>query len=610
MSNVIPKFNPNDLLILYINGQYDELCDKFISVLEYFEKNSYLTLRNEVKYFIDVFIKNFLYLFTQPEFYLQDRYIIRFIQFNPLISNLVALTSLKNTDYYLEILENQAYNFAKILTLYSPRNKVSFDYNLFFDAHPKFACLWYSSYLKNYNSVMINQNGKENLKKHLNYNHPQLTEFYDLAQIFFASTFIDPELDSKIKIKINLSIQKNFLINQGQIKHNPQKNKIAFITSCWQKENPVYKRLYPYIASLLPEYELTLIQLKNPHQNSDLSLFKDVIYLQQKEGKLNLEEIENNQFMVALFPEVGITADSVLLSNLKIAPIQICALGHPVSTYGLNIDYFLSGERVETSLQPQKYYAEKLVLLPGFGIINQSKDYLNSNLINNQVKPNQEKFIINCVWDYLTINHENLIVLSDVIKQSEKKILFRFILSDNKSLLKDNNYLVFLTEIETFLEQYLGKDNYQIIPFKSDHEYRDLISQGNISLDSYPFSNFTEIIHSLTFHQPVVTWQGEKWYNRISSEMVKMLGLKELITTNPQEYINLTLKLIGDDLYREKIINHLKNTNFNTTIFDDSSQIYFKIAIDYLIDNHDTIQQENNNKPIIIEKYSWLEISS
>ena len=40
---------------------------------------------------------------------------------------------------------------------------------------------------------------------------------------------------------------------------------------------------------------------------------------------------------------------SIALANMRIAPIQITSPGHSVSTWGADIDYFISGADVEVA---------------------------------------------------------------------------------------------------------------------------------------------------------------------------------------------------------------------------------------------------------------------
>ena len=83
--------------------------------------------------------------------------------------------------------------------------------------------------------------------------------------------------------------------------------------------------------------------------------------------------------------------------------------------------------------------------------------------------------------------------------------------------------------------------------------------------------------------------------------MLREVGLSELIATNEQEYINLVLKLIHDDKYRVKLERQLKKADLEQTIFNSSSKIYFKKAIDFLIENHSQLKAENSKQPILIQ---------
>ncbi|MBD0390762.1 MAG: hypothetical protein ICV54_30785, partial [Nostoc sp. C3-bin3] len=70
-----PQINHTELLKLYLSQEYDQLSEKFIQVLEHFENKTYFNLDSNAQYFINAFLKNFLYLFTQPDYALSDRYV-------------------------------------------------------------------------------------------------------------------------------------------------------------------------------------------------------------------------------------------------------------------------------------------------------------------------------------------------------------------------------------------------------------------------------------------------------------------------------------------------------------------------------------------------------
>src|SRR5947207_4282594 len=69
---------------------------------------------------------------------------------------------------------------------------------------------------------------------------------------------------------------------------------------------------------------------------------------------------------ILVFPDVGMTPNSSLLANLRLAPVQCAAWGHPVTTGSALVDYFLSCSDMEPS-DAATHYREELVLLPGLG---------------------------------------------------------------------------------------------------------------------------------------------------------------------------------------------------------------------------------------------------
>lgn len=134
MSQPCPPLYPDRWLDLYRSHDYEQLSDAFLAILDHFREQTYFRLDDSSQYFINAFTKHFLYLFSQADYTLSDRHIHRFIQHNLTVSNLVALSSFKTTDAYLDLLLQQSQNFVKILTLYSARNRQYIDPKVFFDA--------------------------------------------------------------------------------------------------------------------------------------------------------------------------------------------------------------------------------------------------------------------------------------------------------------------------------------------------------------------------------------------------------------------------------------------------------------------------------------------
>jgi predicted O-linked N-acetylglucosamine transferase (SPINDLY family) len=567
--------NLKTLLTHYLHQEYDQLSNELIKILEHFEVHTYTQLTLELRQVINWFVETFLYVLSQPDYILSDRHIVRLIQLNPVISNLVAISDFKTTDLHLGLLKSRPNNFAKILILYSARNTLRFNYQQFFDTNPHFACLWYSNFVETYRTGLANPIIYQNLKAHLAYEDNRLTDFYRINSLYFGSTYIDASQDQRIKHYINQVIKNSAVSRSTPIRNQPNPKKLAVITAKWFPGHSVHRTLSQFVASLHNDYELTLVHLGDTREDLDTSGFHTVTSVRVSHGILNLESIQDNDFMVAFYPDIGMTDESIFLANLRLAPIQICGTGHPVSTFGSEIDVFVSGQDVEKANAAEHNYSEKLMLLPGFGLIHRQPEVQMQN-----VQKTRPEIIINCSWYSHKINYPMLQCLKTIIDSVERDIIFRFF--PGHTAIAHNGFIPLVHDLEAIL----GKQRIEVVPPQSYDRYLMLMAEGDFSIDAYPFGGSNVIVDSLYLRKPTVTLKGDRWYNRIGSQMLHVVGLDELVAMSVAEYAWIVLKLIHYDDYRLSLQAQLQQVDLNQTIFATDSQPYFKAAIDWLVQNY------------------------
>lgn len=205
---------------------------------------SFLSTDVESQFFIDTFVKTFLFLFTQPDYVLADRHIEQFVSLNLTISNLVAISAFKTTDAFLEHLAIQPNNFVKVLTLYSARNEKRFNYKDLFDTHPQLASLWYSCFVQVYYPALVNSAATENLRAHLQYWDERLS-LANFHEIYFGVTYIDPAQEKTVKPRLNQAVQNMPWVRGANIRNKPRRKQIAVAsasgfrgircTGCWPR---------------------------------------------------------------------------------------------------------------------------------------------------------------------------------------------------------------------------------------------------------------------------------------------------------------------------------------------------------------------------------------
>jgi hypothetical protein len=581
-----PGFNSRELIELYAARRFDDLSEKFLVVLDYFEKSASVPWSPKQQHYVNGFIKHFLYLFTQPDYIISERYIRPFIHHNLTISNLVAVSSFRTTDAYLDLLRFQEDKFiARTLTLYSARNSVKFDRRRFFDLDPALASFWYSSYCQIYYSGLISEVVCRNLREHYEYRDERLMLTHAPQEAYFGSTYVDGECDRLIKPVVNRTFQH--IAKQHHVHNTPDPRKIAILSGLWTPHHSVYRNYAHYVRALRGKYHLTFFRLGDSGSQVDESMFDEVRQIGLADGRFDLSSIIDNDFQVAYFPDVGMTPLSIVLANMRLAPIQITSPGHSVSTWGAEIDYFMSGAKVEVPDNPERNYSERLVLLPDCGVIHNRPLYEPRGCVKSV-----PELVINCAAFSQKMNFRFCRLLQRVIDESQRPLRLRLFVGT--SLKGQFNFLPFFRELNSALRG----AQIEIIRNHAYPKYMALMEEGDISIDSFHFGGCNTIADSLFLRIPTVTYEGDKWYNRIGSQMLRMAGFSELIATNDDEYVRIVSRLIHDDSFRSQIRERLIATDLDAAIFDASSADSFREAVDYLIEHHERLVREPDRRAL------------
>jgi hypothetical protein len=560
---------PSDLLLsLYKDKAFRELNKKFVETLKYFNETTFGSLSKEDQREWDTYISTFLYIFTQPDFEIAANEAGVWANIGHVVANIVAISCMKNTDNAIRRVMIQDHNFVKLLALYSCMNDEVLNWNTLFDANADLASLCWLNF-QTAPPGTLTEAAHNRCVAQLQSIPKKLTLVdFRTAPLYFQSTYM--ESDRKLKEFMNQAIRNK--LSAIRISNCPRKNSIAIVTARWQPTTAVYKSCYHQIEALSKEFDLTLIHSGEHADGVDKHLFKEIklVNLDPTFHKLDASAIKSNDFQLAYFPDIGMNYESVCLANLRFAPVLVTGYGHPVSTYGSLVDYFIGGRAAESETA-QENYSEKLVLIPGIGAHPVFPNY-------TRVYPVQDTFYINCCWTSAKINHPMMTVLQEIQRRASKKVVFQFFPS--WTIGRYQNAIPFTRGLsELFGEGAVAFGNmaYQL--------YLTQLERGQFTLDSYPFGGYNTVVDSLFVGCPVVTWEGNYFYNRASSAVMRKIGITELIAHDRREYIDKALSLIdnppiyGVEEYRKRV----SALDLRTILVDNDEPKYFVEAIKNII---------------------------
>ena len=578
------------MLHLYLNGEHDNLAKELLTLLTRLRRIMFIQFRKTESAFVNEFVSLFLFIMTRKDFSIPKIYEEGYIDCNPIIQNMVAISGYQTTDNEIRTIIDQKQNLVKILLLYGPRNKIFIDQGYFFSANPYIASRWYMSFLENYKNCCASEHALARLRQHIADPDDRLICITPASHhAYFGVTYVDSNKDYILKKRINESF-KIWPDFPRSIQNRPRSHKIALITQNWAPYHSVYRSQYKFIESLKDDYEIDLIYLGKDPRYIDKSLFKQVkIFDLTGDYSESFQSISPNDYQAVYFPDIGMNIESILLANRRIAPIQISCYGHPSSTWGSHIDYWIGGQATECLHEAESFYSERLVLIPGIGQIPEYPHYH----IKENVVPPDDALYINCSWSGQKICFDTIKLLRSIIDTYDDSIIFRFFIGKS---VYNNGSLAMLLDMKNVI----GTDNVEIFYGLDYERYMTELQRGHFSIDAYPFGGYNTVIDALYLRKPFIAWRGKRFYNRAAACLLEQCGLAEMIAEDSASYVNLIAKLAHDLDYRAKLVERVAAIDLEAVLFASHAVDDFRLAFDTILSQHSTWKAQKSRFPISI----------
>jgi protein O-GlcNAc transferase len=244
------------------------------------------------------------------------------------------------------------------------------------------------------------------------------------------------------------------------------------------------------------------------------------------------------------------------------APIQVHYLGYPGSTGADFIDYLIT-DRIVTPEGHASYYSEKLVFLPHCYQVNDDQQEIASRNWNRETLGLANKgFVFSSFNLPYKIDPVMFNCWMRILQQVPNSALWLF---------GDNDNAVCNLRREA-ADRGVGPDRLVFAQKMEKAEHLSRLKWADLALDTRVVNGHTTTSDSLWAGVPVITLQGSHFASRVSSSLLKAVGLSELVTYRLEEYENLALQLASRPselkaVRRKLNINRLKNPLFDTARF-------------------------------------------
>lgn len=565
------RINEATLAQSYAKGDYKLLIKEVIDYLTGFNELKSATISAAIQANIDLSVEAITYYLSRIEFNVDRETFTQLLTFHSHLTYLIALSSYDNSEALVETGFRKSSLSLPSMLFHLNRNSVAPPRTKFFDLDARMATVWYGQYFVATRSF-VNPRVNKNLKEHLAFWDERMPLLPALSNGYMRSTYIDPENDRKWRINFNNLVKKSF--SKLNLNNHPNKKKIALITGRWAKINPTYKNRYPLVKALAEKYELVLIHCGEDRTDLETSLFSEVKQVAFKKGTLDMKCLQGNDFGMVYYPDIGMNIESRFLSNLRIAPVQVMSNSHPVSTFGSEIDYFLTGKDSESAQSPQRFYTERLVLVPGIG----TQPELTAFQVSDTEAFAVESSHIACPWGSLKINTALVERLKLIDKKLKGAAFFNFFVSMD---VKAGAVPILAKEIA----EILGKNKFSLYANLEYSEYIKKLRTCNFAVDAFPFGGNTSVIDCLFSKVPIVAQKGWQFYNMAGPVMLEKFGLSELVVRNENEYVETALRLFSSPKTVARLREKMSALNLEEGLRSLTSTEKFIEAFDHMMEH-------------------------
>ena len=283
----------------------------------------------------------------------------------------------------------------------------------------------------------------------------------------------------------------------------------------------------------------------------------------------NLKDIcEKNGAAIFYMPSIGMDLTAIFASNIRLAPVQVIALGHPATTHSDFIEYVIVEDDYVGS---EKCFSEQLLRLP-----KDALPYVPSALapqhVEYRLRENPEVVNIGIASTTMKLNPYFLAALKAIRDRANVKVHFHFALGQSNGV--THPY------VERFIKSYLGNDA-TVHPHAPYDQYLRILHNCDMMVNPFPFGNTNGIIDMVTLGLVGVCKTGAEVHEHIDEGLFKRLGLPEwLIANTVDEYVERAIRLAENHQERLELRRHIIENNGLQTLFTGDPSPMGKVLLE------------------------------
>jgi hypothetical protein len=531
------------------------------------------------------------HLFLDPSFTLSQQGFAQMLQLQRWLGTLFAITPFRNADHVIRALNNLGWdkdelqltpeNLNKFALLAFPESEIPINLDGLWAANPPLAVSLCMLWLAPRFLASPSAHAKRELV--LGW-LPEKLQQMDLDQlpsgimhdVYMHCSYADRPDRHRVKGAINV-IVRNKMLQNGLSDVPPlqplpkgEKPTMLVVLEWFNGAHSIYRTHSTTMRAARRHFNVVAMGYESNVDELGRAVFDEFIVIK---GGSMIEQMAHirdtaiaKQARVFYMPSVGMFPLTMFACNLRFAPLQVMALGHPATTHSPHMDYVVVEDDY---VGEESCFSEKLLRLPKDALPYVPSAALPENLqpkLRDNDGKNPDVVRIAVCSTTMKLNPRFLQTLKAIVDTAKTPVLFEFMVGQATSLIHP--------QVNRVIKQFLG-DNAHVNRHLGYPEYMAKINECDLFVNPFPFGNTNGIIDTVTLGQVGVCLNGSEVFECIDRGLFGRLGVPSWMATNSiEEYIAAAVRLIDNPKERLKLRRDLIAKNGVQILFTGRPEIF------------------------------------
>ncbi|HEY5338167.1 MAG TPA: hypothetical protein VIJ85_08195 [Rhizomicrobium sp.] len=494
-------------------------------------------------------------LFSDPDFFLSPQGFGQLISWHRWIASLFAASPFGNADHILRALnvrgaagelELTETGFIKFCLLYTPDSEITADVEALWKyKRPLAAALFFALMSPRFLGTPAAHSKREAL---LGWLPSRLQEVGDLDQlplpilhdVYMHCSYADLPGKHEIKRAINQLIRKKVLqqnlpdLDTATARGEKNGKPVLMIVLEWfSATHSIYRTHSSSMRALRDKFHVVALGGDAQVDDAGRAVFDEFIPLTgdlRNMLKAVRGAAEKYSPAILYYPGVGMFQPTIYLSNMRLAPVQVTALGHAASTMSPFIDYFAVDEDFAGEAET---FSENRLLLPKDAMPHMRS--ASAAPIAPILREAPTTIRIAVAATTMKLNPRLLKTFRRISDTSKVPVHFDFLTGFASGLTRE--------QIHGFVGRYLP--NATVHGHQPYANYMKCVNNCDLFLNPFPYGNMNGVADMAAVGMVGVCRTGPQTHERIDGGMFRRLGLPDwLIAKTDDAYIAAALRLI------------------------------------------------------------------